>query len=972
MLKAVGEITLTVVNDGENGTSPFFVSVGNESQNIPCDNNGLVLENMLITIPFGGYSGINRVECNVTVDSMPAGITLGENTPSSTTDDGAIVLNVEKGSSLGGSQVLSGEINLSFEINDTILKRKFTWAKTKDGDSACLYQLSPSSLIIKKGADNKLSPSSILFSSTVLIGNSTEKNPYAGRFIIEESTDGGTYKSMYVSASDESEKDYTPSNSDIKIIKCTLCSAGSLTNVLDTQSVIVLTDIDNIDDALSEIRTEISSVSLKVDKNEKAINEEVWRDTMIKIVDSDGKVVERTLENLIVQHNVNLNGIETKVQDVTTKYENEIPSLKEDVSTVKQNQSAFEVTVSQTYETKENAEQSYTAIKEDAKKITLEAADKRYANQSDSVKKVEVFYYLSSSSSSLLDGEWVYPAPEWKNEYYMWSKQKTTLVDGTTSETAPTCIAGATGQNGKDGIAGRSVSSIKPQYYSSTSKVTVPKDAVWSYTQPDWKSGNYLWTRTEITYINSDKTTSVEYTNPICDTTWEAVDVAKAALEVNINEVKQEVTDARGTDASIAVRLGKIDSKVSDAEGNITEAIQTATEAKQVAEDAQGNITEVVRRSNELESTVSKKLIGIRYIRDWLSTNTSSDVSEKRWSKCHIISDDTNIAENILPYSYSLNETPTISNQASAKNNGIINKSFYTSSDNTEATDYISLNNGTWDALQIDLGSEKKVDYITVWHYFAETCKYNHKLMVSLDNKKWTVLYDSNVSGSYVEDPDGKTYILNDGYSTSKFSSNKQTIDNISTIVSSHTDAIQNFDVIEKSLQDSIDDNYENISNIKDSLADTNSDLSDLKQSYSQTTNTVNSIKDTVASIDSIYAKKSEVELSDNEWKVRLAKIGLYDGDDIEHIETNFTVSEAGAVLNNNKGQSVSLELNGESGTGLYGRYNNEIILQVTKDLTITKRLQSENGIDCMTIKLVPSSYGNVGALLHVKSGGTS
>lgn len=246
------------------------------------------------------------------------------------------------------------------------------------------------------------------------------------------------------------------------------------------------------------------------------------------------------------------------------------------------------------------------------------------------------------------------------------------------------------------------------------------------------------------------------------------------------------------------------------------------------------------------------------------------------------------------------------------------------------------------------------------------------KLMVSLDNKKWTVLYDSNVSGSYVEDPDGKTYILNDGYSTSKFSSNKQTIDNISTIVSSHTDAIQNFDVIEKSLQDSIDGNSENISNVKDSLADTNSDLSDLKQSYSQTTNTVNSIKDTVASIDSIYAKKSEVELSDNEWKVRLAKIGLYDGDDIEHVETNFTVSEAGAILNNNRGQSVSLELNGESGTGLYGRYNNEIILQVTKDLTITKRLQSENGIDCMTIKLVPSSYGEVGALLHVKSGGTS
>ena len=342
-MKAYGEITLTVVNDGANGTSPYFVSVGNESQNIPCGNDGLASDNFLIEIPFAGYQGVQRIECIATVSSLPNGVTLGENTAATTENDGKIILNVAKGADFGGSDVLTGTIDFLFTIGDTTLKRKFTWTKTKDGEVGKLYQLSPSSLVIKKGSDNSLSPATIIFSSTVTDGNSVQKLPYAGRYVIEESTNGGTYTSKYISQED------TPSSTNVKVIKATLYAAGGIKNALDTQSVIVLTDIDNVDGALEEIRTEVTGVSSKVDSVEKSIKNEVWKDTIIKVVDKDGNVVEKTIENIIVDSSQDINGITNEVKKVTTKYDGDIASLEEKVAKSEQNIDGFKQTVERNY-----------------------------------------------------------------------------------------------------------------------------------------------------------------------------------------------------------------------------------------------------------------------------------------------------------------------------------------------------------------------------------------------------------------------------------------------------------------------------------------------------------------------------------------------------------------------------------------------------------------------------------------------
>lgn len=132
------------------------------------------------------------------------------------------------------------------------------------------------------------------------------------------------------------------------------------------------------------------------------------------------------------------------------------------------------------------------------------------------VRSVDVLYYLSTSSSSLVGGSWLTTPPAWVNGKYMWSKTKVTYTDNTTSETSPVCITGSKGSdgtNGSDGEDGRGISSIIEQYYLSTSSNSLVGGS-WSTTPPTWENGKYIWTRSVITYTDNTSTT----TSPICST----------------------------------------------------------------------------------------------------------------------------------------------------------------------------------------------------------------------------------------------------------------------------------------------------------------------------------------------------------------------------------------------------------------------------------------------------------------------
>lgn len=117
----------------------------------------------------------------------------------------------------------------------------------KDGTVSRNYMLESSDTVVKKGADNRLSPATITFKAFYRDGNAASRTAYAGRFKIEESTNGTSFAAKYTSAANESMKSYIPSSADVRIIRCTLYAAGGTTNSLDTQTVVVLTDVSNLE-----------------------------------------------------------------------------------------------------------------------------------------------------------------------------------------------------------------------------------------------------------------------------------------------------------------------------------------------------------------------------------------------------------------------------------------------------------------------------------------------------------------------------------------------------------------------------------------------------------------------------------------------------------------------------------------------------------------------------------------------------
>lgn len=135
------------------------------------------------------------------------------------------------------------------------------------------------------------------------------------------------------------------------------------------------------------------------------------------------------------------------------------------------------------------------------------------------VSKSEVFYYLSTSNTTQTGGSWSTSVPDWVDGRYYWQKIKTTYTDNTTAESTPVCITGAKGSTGATGSIGQGVESISTEFYVSMSKTTQTGGS-WVTIMPTWTSGKYLWTRNKIVYKNP---TVTEYTAPVCDSSWEAV-----------------------------------------------------------------------------------------------------------------------------------------------------------------------------------------------------------------------------------------------------------------------------------------------------------------------------------------------------------------------------------------------------------------------------------------------------------------
>lgn len=130
------------------------------------------------------------------------------------------------------------------------IRKRFSISKAKDGKIGLSYDLHSSTLAVRKQKDGKtLIPASITFSATQ--NDNGLVRSYSGRYSIQETEDGTNYTLKYVSVADEIQKIYTPSSANIKAVRCTLLSAGGVSE-LDTQTVIILADAEGLTDDIKK------------------------------------------------------------------------------------------------------------------------------------------------------------------------------------------------------------------------------------------------------------------------------------------------------------------------------------------------------------------------------------------------------------------------------------------------------------------------------------------------------------------------------------------------------------------------------------------------------------------------------------------------------------------------------------------------------------------------------------------------
>lgn len=222
------------------------------------------------------------------------------------------------------------------------------------------------------------------------------------------------------------------------------------------------------------------------------------------------------------------------------------------------------------------------------------------AAASAAITGVDVEYAQNQSDSVAPTSGWSTVAPAWASGYYIWQRTATTTPSGTTYST-PTCISGRdgvdgtsvtilgsyntlaelqaahptgstgdsymvgadlyvwngsawedvgqiqgpqgpmgpTGPQGQNGADGVGVLNVREQYYLSTSDVA-PTGGSWSTTQPQWVSGKYIWTRSEITWTNYLTTTTQPVLAQAINEANSTASNAQAAVTTLNNSLNQQ------------------------------------------------------------------------------------------------------------------------------------------------------------------------------------------------------------------------------------------------------------------------------------------------------------------------------------------------------------------------------------------------------------------------------------------------
>lgn len=220
-----------------------------------------------------------------------------------------------------------------------------------------------------------------------------------------------------------------------------------------------------------------------------------------------------------------------------------------------------------------------------------------------SVKSSVVTYAVGTSGTTAPTSGWQSTVPSVSSTQYLWARTVFTLQDnsattsysvskqgvkGDKGDTGATGATGATGSPGTPGQNAPTITSVREQFYLSTSNTTQTGGS-WSNTIPTWSSGKYYWTRVVTTYSDSSTTTSTAVLDQGLNQSLVSALEAKSATETLTTTVNQHATKIE----LAATNIANLQGRMTTAESTLTvQAGQIAAKASQTSVDSlTGRIT---------------------------------------------------------------------------------------------------------------------------------------------------------------------------------------------------------------------------------------------------------------------------------------------------------------------------------------------------------------------------------------------
>lgn len=211
------------------------------------------------------------------------------------------------------------------------------------------------------------------------------------------------------------------------------------------------------------------------------------------------------------------------------------------------------------------------------------------------VKKIDVEYARSTSSETAPTTGWSTNAPTWVDGEYIWSRNKTTYVNGTSTEGKAVCITGGTGATGGvgpqgpqgatggTGPQGIGVSSITELYFAkaNTTAPAAPTTQVTTNSATAYNQWNKALATYSASYPHYFTCSEILYTNNT--RSWSTVVYAGAITSAN-----QTASSAQST--------------ANTANTNASNAVSTANTAKTTAESASSKADSATATANSASS----------------------------------------------------------------------------------------------------------------------------------------------------------------------------------------------------------------------------------------------------------------------------------------------------------------------------------------------------------------------------------